>query len=122
MGSACCRVDTALAADKLTQHRRARFAALPAPWEALAGLEVSGYEIRHGTSATRGAAAALPDGLGFVAGPLLGVYLHGLFEDPAVVAALLGVRPERSLDDALDQLADAVGAHLDVDALLEEIS
>ena len=55
----------------------------------------------------------------FASGRLLGVYLHGLFEQPAFVRALLGAAPPRSLDDELDRLADAVGAHIDVDRLME---
>ena len=79
-------------------------------WSALSGLEVAGYEIRHG--ATGGE-------LAFASGRFLGVYLHGLFEQPAFVRALLGAAPPRSLDDELDRLADAVAAHIDVDRLME---
>jgi hypothetical protein len=39
--------------------------------------------------------------------------VHGLFEEPDVVAALLGHRPEPVLDTTFDQLADAVDEHLD---------
>jgi cobyric acid synthase len=49
---------------------------------------------------------------------VLGVYLHGLFEQPQFVRALLGVAPARSLDEELDRLADAVEPHLQVDRLL----
>ena len=109
-------VHTAFAATKTTRRTTARFARLSAPWAALSGLEVSGYEIRHG--ATTGA-AVLGDGLAFAAGRALGVYLHGLFEQPSFVEALLGTAPERALDDDLDRLADAVAPHVDVDRLLE---
>jgi cobyric acid synthase len=54
-------------------------------------------------------------------GPVLGVCLHGLFEQPSLVRALLGAKPTRSLDDAFDELADAAETHLDVDALLAPI-
>jgi adenosylcobyric acid synthase len=115
-------VRTTLAADKATRHTRARFAAPAEPWAALGGLTVDGYEIRHGRTVSTGAAPVLTDGLGFAAGPYLGVYLHGLFEDAGFTDAVLGRVPERSLDDALDDLADAVGAHLDIDALLKEVA
>jgi adenosylcobyric acid synthase len=109
---------TAFAPEKAVRRTTARFAALAAPWDALAGREVHGYEIRHGrTRPTGPALAALPDGLGWAAGPVLGVVLHGLLEDPEVVRALLGVAPERSLDAVLDALADDVGAHLDLPAI-----
>jgi adenosylcobyric acid synthase len=114
-------VRTTLRPGKTTRATTARFAELDEPWAALSRLPVTGYEIRHGTTRTAGAASALDDGLGFVAGRFLGVYLHGLFEHRAFVRALLDAAPERSLDTELDRLADAVGAHLDVDRLLEEI-
>jgi adenosylcobyric acid synthase len=107
---------TEFGAAKRTRRSESRFADLDPPWDALSGLAVSGYEIRHG--ATSGPVAeALPDGLGFVAGPVLGVYLHGLLEDPEVVSRLLGIRSLRSLDQVLDELADAVEPHFDVDRL-----
>jgi adenosylcobyric acid synthase len=99
-----------------------RFVRLPAPWEALSGLQARGYEIRHGSSRfvgdDRGSLGqALPDGLGFVDGPVLGVYPHGLLEDPAIVRALLGATPSQSVEQAIDELAGAVLAHLDLDEI-----
>ena len=82
------------------------------------GLDVVGYEIRHGTSTAEAPLEqALPDGLGWAAGPILGVYLHGLFEQPRVVEALLGEPVSRTLDDTFDRLADAVDKSLDMDAV-----
>jgi adenosylcobyric acid synthase len=110
---------TRFSAAKTTRLTTARFAHMRGPWEALAGLRVSGYEIRHGSSrATGPAVTALDGGRGFAAGPVLGVSLHGLFEQEAAVRALLGAGPLRSLDTELDWLADAVEPHLDVGALL----
>jgi adenosylcobyric acid synthase len=109
-------VETTFREEKTTRRTAARFAELPKPWEALNGLAVEGYEIRHGE--THGEAEVLASGLGYAVGPVLGVYLHGLFEQPAFVEALVGARPERTLDEALDELADAVELHLDVGALL----
>src|SRR5439155_51427 len=87
-------VVTAFAGDKLTRRTESRFADLASPWQALSGLTVAGYEIRHGRTRVTGTLVeALPDGLGFARGPVLGVYLHGLLEDPAVVEALVGAAP-----------------------------
>ena len=102
-----------------TSRPTSRGCALGPPWSALAGLEVSGYEIRHGRTVSLDGPAVLGDDLGFAAGPVLGVYLHGLFEQPRFVRALLGVAPTRSLDEELDRLADAVEPHLSIDRLLE---
>jgi adenosylcobyric acid synthase len=112
-------VRTTFAGDKTTRTSRARFGDLAPPWEALAGLAVEGYEIRHGSSSPTGPLIAALDGdRGFAAGAVLGVYLHGLFEHDAVVRALVGSAPSRSLDAELDRLADGVEPHLDVGVLL----
>jgi adenosylcobyric acid synthase len=101
-------LETVFGAEKATRRTRLRFGHLPEPWAALSGLEVDGYEIRHG----RG------DRLVYADGAVCGVYVHGLFEQPRVVEALLGRAPARTLDDAFEQLADAAEEHLDVAALL----
>lgn len=112
----------------------ASFATLPPPWEALSGMPARGYEIRQGSSRAIDAdrsgtdagqacgqvgspIEALPDRLGFVAGPVLGVYPHGLLEDPAIVRALLGQTPHQSVEQAIDELADAVLADLELDQI-----
>jgi adenosylcobyric acid synthase len=118
-GLALLPLRTAFAGSKRTEKTSTRFRPLPEPWSALSGKTFSGYQIRHGqTSTTASVAEALPEGLGFVEGPVLGVYLHGLFERPELLRALFGESPWRSLDEAFDELADAVEEHLDVAALL----
>lgn len=106
---------------------------------------IHGYEIHNGVS--RGPALERPllilDGLGLEGqgleghsegaisadGQVMGTYLHGLFDGPdacEALLALLGLAPseQRRVDlDAhrerqLDRLADAVEAHLDMDAVL----
>lgn len=56
------------------------------------------------------ASAVLPQGLGWqnAAGNVLGVYLHGLFEDPAVLRALFGAAVP-----ALDTVFDGLAAFID---------
>ncbi len=115
-------LETTFLADKRTERTAAEFGRLPVPWDALSGVPVTGYEIRHGrTQASGPTTEALPNGLGFVAGPVLAVYLHGLFEQPAFLQALLGAAPRRSLEQAFDELADAVEDNLDVSRLLEAL-
>jgi adenosylcobyric acid synthase len=109
---------TVFAPEKTVRRAKARFGDLPVPWEALSGVAVEGYEIRHGSSRpTEALAEALPDGLGWVAGDVLAVYVHGLLEQPEVVRALVGAAPTRDLDDAFDLLADALDSHVDMDAV-----
>jgi adenosylcobyric acid synthase len=104
---------------KRTERIATRFGALEGAWAALSGKSFAGYEIRHGESiATARVVAALPGELGFARDSVLGVYPHGLFEEPELVAALLGAAPPRSLESAFEGLADAVEEHLDLEALL----
>ncbi len=119
-------LESTFAPSKRVGRIEARFARLPPPWEALSGLPVHGYEIRHGSSravddhraGTPGSLIeALPDGLGFVDGPVLAVYPHGLLEDPEIVRALLGESPRQSVEQAIDELTDAVLAHLELDQI-----
>ncbi len=102
--------------DKNVRRTRSRFAALPEPWSGWSGLAVSGYEIRHGVTRPHGPLReALPDGLGWVSGRVLAVYLHGLLEDAEVLSRLTGAPPAPDLHATLDRLADAVERHLDLD-------
>jgi adenosylcobyric acid synthase len=113
---------TRFAASKQTEQTAARFRLLAKPWAALGEKTLAGYQIRHGRTRTTGPITeALPDGLGYVDGPVLGIYLHGLFEQSDLLEALVGEPPHRSLEQAFDELADAVEEHLDVAALLHEV-
>jgi adenosylcobyric acid synthase len=122
-GLALLPLRTTFVASKRVEAASTRFLQIAGPWAALAGRPLDGYEIRHGeTQTTASVAAALPDGLGFVDGPVLAIHVHGLFEQPEVLSALFGRPPRRSIDEAIDELADAVEEHLDIARVLEELS
>jgi adenosylcobyric acid synthase len=110
---------TTFAAAKATRITATAFAdELPAPWRELAGMTVVGYEIRHGKSEIVGPTAeAVPGGLGFVSGSVLGVYLHGLFEQSALSRALVGSAATTTLDVTFERLADVVDSVLDTQLL-----
>ncbi len=115
---------TAFEAGKQVRHTEAAFGPLPAgPWQALSGVPVRGYEIRHGRTAQHPGMAegvpVLPQGLGWcnAAGNVLGVYLHGLFEDPAVLRALFGAGVP-TLEAVFDGLAAFVDRHFAPGSLL----
>jgi adenosylcobyric acid synthase len=112
-------IATTFSAAKATRVTATRFLdELPAPWREVAGMTVHGYEIRHGASEIVGATAeALPGGLGFVSGSVLGVYLHGLFEQPDLSRALVGAAATTTLDVTFDRLADVVDSVLDCELI-----
>jgi adenosylcobyric acid synthase len=110
---------TEFAPHKQLRHTRARFGTLTGPWSALSGLEIGGYEIRAGrTTATAACPAALPDGLGWQQGPVLALYLHGLFENPSVQQALFGARTA-GWDAAFDRLAQQVEQRFTASTLMQ---
>jgi adenosylcobyric acid synthase len=101
---------------KTVKHTQAGFLDLTGPWAPLGGLAVRGYEIHHGQTSQHPAMApareVMPEGLAWQNGQgnVLGVYLHGLFEDPAVLQALFGSSVP-TLDSVFDGLADFIEAH-----------
>ena len=111
---------TVFEAGKTVRHRDAAFGELTGVWSALSGVAMHGYEIHHGQTAEHTAmaaagdraAAVMPDALAWQngAGNVLGLYLHGLFEDPAVLHALFGATA-RTLDAVFDGLADFIDTH-----------
>ena len=111
-------VATRYATTKRLAAVQAGFAGLGAPWTLLNGVELPAYEIRNGVTEARDGQrdGVLHDDcgrpIGWQRGPVLGIAAHGVFESPAVMAALFGVRT-RPLDDVFDGLADLVDTHLD---------
>ena len=103
---------------KTVQRTQAQFGAVLGAWTALAGVSATGYEIQHGQTAQHPAMAAKGDvarevipGIAWQnpAGNVLGVYLHGLFEDAAVLHALFGAQVP-TLDSVFDGLAGFLGS------------
>jgi len=97
---------------------------------------VTGYEIHAGVTTGPGLQRPFTrldgrfDGAISADGLILGTYLHGLFEASTARDALLGwaglARPSapdyaQLRDVAIDRLADAVEAHLDVDRIFEPL-
>lgn len=101
---------------KTVRRTEAQFGELTGAWAALSSVRAGGYEIHHGATVQHAGMAAarvaLPGGLGWqnAEGNVLGVYLHGLFEDPAVLHALFGAAAP-TLDDVFEGLADFIDTH-----------
>lgn len=115
-------VVTAFDEAKTVQHKRAVFASVRGHWASLSGVAVQGYEIHHGQTSLHSAMAAagdiaypvMPEGLAWqnATGNVLGLYLHGLFEDARVLQALFGAATP-TLDAVFDGLADYIERHFE---------
>jgi adenosylcobyric acid synthase len=122
---------TAFDADKTVHRTQARFGSLTGRWTALSGVSAGGYEIHHGQTVQHPAMAAKGDIAREVipdlawqngSGNVLGCYLHGLFEDPAVLRALFGIAAP-TLETVFDDLADFLEQHVEpgvLDALIQQ--
>jgi adenosylcobyric acid synthase len=103
---------------KRTEIVDATLGELSGPWQALSGVGIRGYEIRHGETETNGECSqVLPGGRGFAKGSVLGISVHGAFEQFEIVERLFGRRPERSLEVVFEGLADLVEGRLDMDEI-----
>ncbi len=112
---------TSFEAEKTVRPAHTRFGAVQGAWQALGGVAVQGYEIHHGQTAQHPAMAAKGDvarevipGLAWQngAGNVLGLYLHGLFEDGGVLRALFGAGAP-TLEQVFDRMAEGVGRWFD---------
>ena len=102
---------TCYAAPKRLRSAGLRFGALQGAWAPLSGLALQGYEIRCGHTEGPAPIAHADDGqpIAWQQGSVLGIYAHGLFEQPAFLQALFG-RAAPTLDQALDRLASNLDA------------
>jgi adenosylcobyric acid synthase len=107
-------LDTIFAQDKTVKRTTASFGTLHGPWQALSNVLVTGYEIHHGVTH----ASAPVSGLAWQSseGNVLGIYLHGMFEDSAVLRALWGADAP-SLDSVFEGLANFLDTHVDTGVL-----
>ena len=110
--------------DKSLRKTSATFRGVDGVWSMLAGVAFDGYEIHHGRTLDplpSTARAVLFDSqgvpVGWQQGSVLGLYVHGLFESPAVMCALFGA-DVRSLDSVFDGLGDFVDRHFVPGSLL----
>ena len=125
---------TVFAMDKTVKHTQACFDLQmggASPWALLAGVNAQGYEIHHGQTAQHPAMAqagdvaraVMPEGLAWQngRGNVLGIYLHGLFEDPAVLHALFGAAAP-TLDSVFDGLSHYIEQHFEPNVLASLIA
>ena len=116
---------TQFAQDKTVTRTQAEFGTLTGAWSALSGLHVKGYEIHHGQtqghSAMLAGGAVLHEVMSGLAwqsggGQVMGTYLHGLFECPAVLQALFGGQVP-TLETVFEGLANFIETHIDPSVL-----
>jgi hypothetical protein len=112
--------------DQATRAGFVVFGLRKTPWDSFSQVEAEGYEIHHGRTApgsgpSTATVAAYGDDhepISWQAGPVMGWYVHGLFEKPSVMNALFG-RVAPSLDSVFDGLADFIDLHFEPGVLLD---
>ncbi len=113
--------------EKLLRPAALSFAkAMASPWSALQGLDLEGYEIHHGRTVQHPSLGAAQEILherdasvvGWQQANVLGLYAHGLFEQPALLKALFGF-DGGGLEPVFEGLADYVDRHFAPGALMQ---
>mgnify|MGYP000886962376 CR=1 FL=1 len=135
-------VSTLFGPQKSTHQAQAKIVSKQGLWQHLCGQEVEGYEIHMGQSALIGAGCGLThiftrsgekcsvwDGACSDSGRVFGTYLHGIFDNPAVMLGVMNdIRKKKGFpalhsedlpmtqrQHKYDQWADLVRASLDMD-------
>lgn len=103
------RLHTHFEGEKTLSSAARTLATLPTgPWEALSGRRLQGYEIHSGQTRAQAQSSdhCLLESLAWcnTAGNVLGIYLHGIFEDRALVQALFDESPP-ALEESFNGLA-----------------
>jgi adenosylcobyric acid synthase len=104
---------------KITRCDEIRIPILPGGFSGLSGIATSGYEIRNGRVIDGGCRLG-PRFWGLDS--IVATTVHGLFEDPTVLEALFGTRPDLVLERTFDELADTIEENLDTELLWEMVS
>ncbi len=117
-------IETIFANDKTVRRCELSFGALHGAWQALSNVTLTGYEIHHGITTVIAKTAQDEARLDVACEPIfglawqnsqgnvLGIYLHGIFEDATLLQALWGTSAP-SLDSVFDGLANFLDAHVD---------
>jgi hypothetical protein len=104
--------------DNIYRRGSYRFEMLSGFWAPLSGVQVEGYEIRHGktvpvepSGSSFSLRSAVTGNCGWQHGQTLALYAHGLFENTVTMQTLFG-QQSPTLNDTLDGLADVINAHV----------
>lgn len=93
---------------KKLRYTRTQLDQIDGPWQFLSRLQLSGYEIHQGQSFSSDGRQAPERPIWLNAlGNVAGLYLHGLFENEAVIQAAFHER-SRSLDQVFDGMANFI--------------
>lgn len=106
---------TSMARDKVTAHVTVDFDHGVAGRTAYDGYEIRNGVVDGGDELVIASSASGP--VGWRRDNVTATTVHGLFERPPFLRAVLGVTAVDVLDETFEQLADAVEAHLDTDLL-----
>jgi adenosylcobyric acid synthase len=90
-------------------------------WSWCNSKNLSVYEIRFGTTFAAPGVRANDENTVFEHQNILGIYFHGLFDNPEIVLSLTGITPS-SLESSLDDLAASVSNSFNDNYLLDRLA
>ena len=128
LGLGLLELKTRFEISKTVRSCEAQFTEVGEPWHALSHLSFKGFEIHHGQTTcvewmgeTESSTLERIAGLAWQnsSGNVLGLYVHGLFENPNVLRSVLDY-DGTTLDQVFDGLADFLEQHM-ARSLLDEL-
>ena len=128
LGLGLLELKTRFEISKTVRSCEAQFTEVGEPWHALSHLSFKGFEIHHGQTIcvewmgeTESSTLERIAGLAWQnsSGNVLGLYVHGLFENPNVLRSVLDY-DGTTLDQVFDGLADFLEQHM-ARSLLDEL-
>ena len=112
-GLALLPLNTIFAKDKTVKKTQLQFNEFNGPWNFFSGLSLIGYEIHHGETSQidkpdfSGGLCELLPGIGWTntEGNVMGIYIHGLFEEEQVITRAFG-DSSQPLDSVFEKLSE----------------
>jgi adenosylcobyric acid synthase len=121
MGLGLLNITTIFDQNKTVAQRVASLETSGEMWSWCNSKDLSVYEIRFGTTSATPEVRVNDENTSFEFQNILGIYFHGLFENPEIVLSLTGITPS-SLESSLDDLAASVGNSFHDNYLLDRLA
>jgi adenosylcobyric acid synthase len=120
-GLGLLNITTVLNQNKLVTKQAASLETDGKQWSWCNSKNLSVYEIRFGSTSAAPEVRVNDENTSFEFQNILGIYFHGLFENPEIVLSFTGIAPS-SLESSLDDLASSVSNSFNDNYLLDRLA